>query len=84
MRHTWPLLSPEAIPLRCLTAIVMFAVGRCVSQAGGWRFVDIISLVRMWCGGARVDAVSGVALSEYQTLRLSSTVPSLSAFYNFV
>ena len=35
MRHTWPLLSPEAIPLRCLTAIVMVAVGRCVSQAGG-------------------------------------------------
>ena len=29
--------------------------------------VDIISLVRMWCGGARADAASEVALSEYQT-----------------
>ena len=37
--------------------------------------VDIISLVRMWCGGARADAASGVALSELSNCSFTFFLP---------
>lgn len=37
-KHTWPLLRPTAIPLRCLTAIVMVGVGYDVKNLLSSRF----------------------------------------------